>query len=81
MTKRIAFLACPETLPGTPRRRPDAFEHDLGAVTVASGDRVDERTQPGGVETATGTGQRAGPHLDDQATGPGDGGSGHGIPV
>ncbi|MBS0254961.1 MAG: hypothetical protein JSS36_07080 [Proteobacteria bacterium] len=29
MTKRIAFLACPETLPGSPTRRPDAFEHDL----------------------------------------------------
>jgi glutathione synthase/RimK-type ligase-like ATP-grasp enzyme len=26
---RIAFLACPETLPGSPLRRPDAFEHDL----------------------------------------------------
>lgn len=28
MTK-IAFLACPTTLPGSPVRRPDAFEHDL----------------------------------------------------
>ncbi|HEX4847716.1 MAG TPA: hypothetical protein VFV30_06205 [Novosphingobium sp.] len=26
---RIAFLACPDTLPGSPTRRPDAFEHDL----------------------------------------------------
>lgn len=30
----IAFLACPETLPGAPGRRPDAFEHDeqIGAL-------------------------------------------------
>lgn len=26
---KIAFLACPATLPGSPTRRPDAFEHDL----------------------------------------------------
>lgn len=26
---KIAFLACPTTLPGSPLRRPDAFEHDL----------------------------------------------------
>lgn len=26
---KIAFLACPDTLPGSPSRRPDAFEHDL----------------------------------------------------
>lgn len=26
---KIAFLACPTTLPGSPQRRPDAFEHDL----------------------------------------------------
>lgn len=26
---KIAFLACPDTLPGSPTRRPDAFEHDL----------------------------------------------------
>ncbi len=26
---KIAFLACPTTLPGSPARRPDAFEHDL----------------------------------------------------
>ncbi len=31
---QIAFLACPETLPGAPGRRPDAFEHDeqIGAL-------------------------------------------------
>ena len=34
MTRRIAFLACPETLPGSLVRRPDAFEHDeqIGAL-------------------------------------------------
>jgi glutathione synthase/RimK-type ligase-like ATP-grasp enzyme len=26
---KIAFLACPDTLPSSPTRRPDAFEHDL----------------------------------------------------
>lgn len=26
---KIAFLACPTTLPGSPQRRGDAFEHDL----------------------------------------------------
>lgn len=26
---KIAFLSCPATLPGSPARRPDAFEHDL----------------------------------------------------
>lgn len=26
---KIAFLSCPATLPGSPTRRPDAFEHDL----------------------------------------------------
>jgi glutathione synthase/RimK-type ligase-like ATP-grasp enzyme len=26
---KIAFLACAETLPGSPKRRPDAFEHDI----------------------------------------------------
>ena len=26
---KIAFLACADTLPGSPSRRPDAFEHDL----------------------------------------------------
>lgn len=29
MAMKIAFLACPDTLPGSPTRRPDAFEHDL----------------------------------------------------
>jgi hypothetical protein len=37
MTKRIAFLACPETLPGSPVRRPDAFEHDLLFDAIANG--------------------------------------------
>lgn len=37
MTKRIAFLACPETLPGSPVRRPDAFEHDLLLAAIRSG--------------------------------------------
>lgn len=34
---KIAFLACPETLPGSPVRRPDAFEHDLYLDAVRSG--------------------------------------------
>lgn len=34
---RIAFLACPETLPGSPRRRPDAFEHDLQIGALREG--------------------------------------------
>lgn len=39
---RIAFLACPDTLPQSPTRRPDAFEHDLyvGAVRDGVGDRA-----------------------------------------
>jgi glutathione synthase/RimK-type ligase-like ATP-grasp enzyme len=37
MTKRIAFLACPETLPGSPTRRPDAFEHDLYLDALIAG--------------------------------------------
>ena len=37
MTKRIAFLACPETLPGSPVRRPDAFEHDLLLEAIRAG--------------------------------------------
>ncbi|WP_295631705.1 hypothetical protein [Novosphingobium sp.] len=37
MTKHIAFLACPETLPGSPVRRPDAFEHDLLFDAIAGG--------------------------------------------
>lgn len=38
---KIAFLACPTTLPGSPTRRPDAFEHDLylGAVREGLGAR------------------------------------------
>lgn len=34
---KIAFLACPETLPGSPVRRPDAFEHDLYLDAVRKG--------------------------------------------
>ena len=34
---KIAFLACPATLPGSPRRRPDAFEHDLYLEAVRAG--------------------------------------------
>jgi glutathione synthase/RimK-type ligase-like ATP-grasp enzyme len=34
---RIAFLACPDTLPGSPFRRPDAFEHDLLLEAVRAG--------------------------------------------
>ena len=43
MTKRIAFLACPETLPGSTVRRPDAFEHDLlfDAIAGGLGDRAE----------------------------------------
>ena len=44
MTKpKIAFLACPDTLPGSPTRRPDAFEHDLllEAIRAGLGDRAD----------------------------------------
>ena len=38
MTKpKIAFLACPETMPGSPVRRPDAFEHDLLFGALAAG--------------------------------------------
>ena len=33
----IAFLACPETLPGSPTRRPDAFEHDLQLTALCEG--------------------------------------------
>lgn len=33
----IAFLACPETLPGSPSRRPDAFEHDLQLAALQDG--------------------------------------------
>ncbi|WP_296678412.1 hypothetical protein [Novosphingobium sp.] len=34
---RIAFLSCPETLPGSPARRPDAFEHDLLFDALSAG--------------------------------------------
>lgn len=39
---KIAFLACPTTLPGSPVRRPDAFEHDLylSALRDGLGDRA-----------------------------------------
>jgi glutathione synthase/RimK-type ligase-like ATP-grasp enzyme len=35
----VAFLACPDTLPGSPTRRADAFEHDLliGALRAGLG--------------------------------------------
>ena len=40
---KIAFLACPDTLPGSPTRRPDAFEHDLllGALRDGCGSRAE----------------------------------------
>ena len=34
---KIAFLACPDTLPGSPTRRPDAFEHDLLLAALRDG--------------------------------------------
>lgn len=34
---KIAFLACPDTLPGSPTRRPDAFEHDLQIAALRQG--------------------------------------------
>lgn len=34
---RIAFLACAETMPGAPDRRPDAFEHDLQIGALRAG--------------------------------------------
>lgn len=34
---KIAFLACPDTLPGSPVRRPDAFEHDLYFAALRDG--------------------------------------------
>ena len=34
---KIAFLPCPATLPGSPTRRPDAFEHDLLADALRAG--------------------------------------------
>jgi len=43
MTPRIAFLACPDTLPESPTRRPDAFEHDyqIGALRTGIGERAE----------------------------------------
>lgn len=43
MTPRIAFLACPDTLPGSPTRRPDAFEHDyqIGALRAGLNGRAE----------------------------------------
>lgn len=39
----IAFLSCPDTLPGSPTRRPDAFEHDLlfGAIEAGLAGRAE----------------------------------------
>ena len=34
---KIAFLACPETLPGSPARRAAAFEHDLQFTALVRG--------------------------------------------
>lgn len=34
---RLAFLACQETLPGSPTRRADAFEHDLQIAALREG--------------------------------------------
>lgn len=34
---KIAFLACPDTLPGSPTRRPDGFEHDLQLAALREG--------------------------------------------
>lgn len=34
---KIAFLACAETLPGSPNRRPDAFEHDHQIAALRAG--------------------------------------------
>ena len=34
---QIAFLACPDTLPGSPTRRPDAFEHDMQLAALRDG--------------------------------------------
>jgi glutathione synthase/RimK-type ligase-like ATP-grasp enzyme len=40
---KIAFLACAETLPGSPTRRADAFEHDrqVGALRTGLGNRAE----------------------------------------
>ena len=37
MTTQIGFLACPGTLPGSPVRRDDAFEHDLQVEALRKG--------------------------------------------
>ena len=37
MTTQIGFLACPGTLPGSPVRREDAFEHDLQVEALRKG--------------------------------------------
>lgn len=37
MTLNIAFLACAETMPGSPIRRPDAFEHDAQVGALRAG--------------------------------------------
>ena len=37
MTTRIGFLACPGTLPGSPVRRGDAFEHDMQVEALRAG--------------------------------------------
>lgn len=46
--RRLAYLACPTTLTGSPVRRPDAFEHDrefqpLKAAFDAAGARLEEQ--------------------------------------
>lgn len=45
---KIAFLACPETLPGSPVRRPDAFEHDLLFDAINAG--LDGRAELVGID-------------------------------
>lgn len=45
---RIAFLACPTTLPGSPLRRADAFEHDLYFAALREG--IDERAEVVGID-------------------------------
>jgi hypothetical protein len=45
---KIAFLACPDTLPGSPTRRPDAFEHDLLFDAINAG--LDGRAELVGID-------------------------------
>lgn len=45
---KIAFLACPDTLPGSPARRPDAFEHDLLFDAINAG--LDGRAELVGID-------------------------------